>query len=70
MATHFLNQAYYLENSGVKTRVALINDGSFAQVGIPSEVLTKENLERTFNIVTEIIESGERKYILPLHNKR
>lgn len=70
MATHFLNQAYYLENAGVNTRVALINDGNFAKVGSPSEVLTEENLEKTFNIITEIIESGERKYILPLCNKR
>ena len=72
MATHFLNQAYYLENAGVKTRVALINNGSFVQVGTPSEVLTTENLEKTFNIVAEIVSdgSGERKYILPLRNKR
>lgn len=69
MATHFLNQAYFLENAGVNTRVALINEGRFAEIGTPSDVLTEENLEKTFNIVTEIIESGERKYILPLHNK-
>lgn len=72
MATHFLNQAYYLENAGVNTKVALINDGNFAQVGTPSQVLNTENLERTFNIITEIVSngSGERKYILPLRNKR
>lgn len=70
MATHFLNQAYYLENAGVKTRVALINSGHFAQIGAPTEVLTEENLDKTFNIVTEIMESGQRKYILPLKNKR
>ncbi len=72
MATHFLNQAYYLENQGVPTRVALIKDGSFIQVGTPSQVLSQENLEQSFNIITEIITSGEgeRKYILPLRNKR
>ncbi len=70
MATHFLNQAYYLENAGIDTRVALISDGRFVSKGTPSQVLTEENLERNFNIVTEIIESGRRKYILPLHNKR
>lgn len=72
MATHFLNQAYYLENAGVPTRVALIKDGGFVQVGTPSQVLSQENLEQSFNIITEIIESGtgERKYILPLRNKR
>lgn len=72
MATHFLNQAYYLENAGVHTKVALINNGRFAQIGSPSQVLTTQNLEQTFHIVTEIISngSGERKYILPLRNKR
>lgn len=72
MATHFLNQAYYLENEGVNTRVALFNGTNFAQVGTPSEILTKDNLEKTFNIVTEIVsdKTGARKYILPLKNKR
>lgn len=72
MATHFLNQAYYLENEKVPTRVALIKDGGFVQVGTPSQVLSQENLEQSFNIITEIITSGtgERKYILPLRNKR
>ncbi|MGN0701975.1 MAG: ABC transporter ATP-binding protein [Lentihominibacter sp.] len=72
MATHFLNQAYYLENAGVNTRVGLINGENFVQVGTPSEVLTTANLEKTFNIVAEIVSdgSGVRKYILPLRNKR
>lgn len=72
MATHFLNQAYYLENAGVDTRVALMNGPNFSHVGTPSDVLTTKNLEETFNIVTEIVSdgSGERKYILPLKNKR
>lgn len=72
MATHFLNQAYYLENAGVNTRVALMNGRNFDRIGRPSEVLTEENLEKTFNIVAEIVSdgSGVRKYILPLRNKR
>lgn len=72
MATHFLNQAYYLENWGVPTRVALFNGKNFTHIGKPSEVLTEKNLEETFNIVTEIVGdgSGERKYILPLYNKK
>lgn len=72
MATHFLNQAYYLENAGADTRVALMNDGGFVLTGTPSQVLTGETLERNFAIITEIVESGagERKYILPLRNKR
>lgn len=72
MATHFLNQAYYLENAGVDTKVALMNGTNFSHMGTPSDVLTTENLEDTFNIVTEIVKdkSGERKYILPLYNNK
>lgn len=70
MATHFLNQAYYFENAGVNTRVALINSGGLTQIGTPSQVLTEENLMKNFNIVTEVIEKEQRKYILPLHNIR
>lgn len=72
MATHFLNQAYFLENAGVNTKVALINNGRFAQTGTPGRVLTEKNLENTFNIITEIVNdgSGKRSYILPLYNKR
>ncbi len=72
MATHFLNQAYYLENAGVNTKVALFNGTNFAKVGRPSQVLTTENLEETFRIVAEIVQDGShtRNYILPLHNKR
>lgn len=72
MATHFLNQAYYLENAGVNARVALMSEEGFSHMGKPSKVLTPQNLEDTFKIVVEIVEGrgGERKYILPLYNKR
>lgn len=72
MATHFLNQAYYLENAGVNTKVALFSGKGFSKAGRPSQVLTTENLEETFHIVTEIVQdgSGTRNYILPLYNKR
>lgn len=70
MATHFLNQAYYLENAGVNTRVALMENGCFGKVGVPSEILTTENLRTVFNIETEIAtdEGKGRKYVLPLKN--
>lgn len=71
MATHFLNQAYYLENAGVPTRVALMEGENFGMVGKPSDVLVPEHLENVFNIVTELASdgSGKRKYILTLYNK-
>lgn len=70
MATHFLNQAYYMEGAGVPTRVALMDAGNFGALGTPSEVLTEENLRNVFRIVTEVSSdvSGERKNILPLRN--
>ena len=72
MATHFLNQAYYLENAGVNTRVALMSDCHFGMIGTPSEVLSEENLLKVFNIVTEVASTkdGERKYIIPLYNEK
>lgn len=70
MATHFLNQAYYLENAGVNTKVALMENGIFGKTGTPSDVLTTENLKSVFSIETEIATDagGSRKYVLPLRN--
>ena len=70
MATHFLNQAYYFENAGVKTRVALMNDRVFECVGAPSEILTPGNLENAFHITARVATDGEegRKFILALRN--
>jgi iron complex transport system ATP-binding protein len=72
MTTHFLNQAYYLENAGVKIRVALMNRGAFNAVGTPTEVLTRENLKTVFKIVTTLgttdEEGVQRKFIIPLKN--
>ncbi|MGV8905815.1 MAG: ABC transporter ATP-binding protein [Acetobacterium sp.] len=73
MATHYLNQAFYLENAGVKTRVALMNQGGFDTIGTPTEVLTKEKLQEVFKIITTLgttVEDGTtRKYIVPLRNQ-
>jgi iron complex transport system ATP-binding protein len=72
MATHFLNQAYYLENAGVNTKVALMNKGRFQKTGTPSEILTPENLKGAFNIITEVAGGGpdKRKYILALYSDK
>lgn len=72
MATHFLNQAFYLENAGVNTKVALMNNGVFQKRGTSSEILTPDNLKDVFNIITEVAsdDSGNRKYILALRSDR
>ncbi|MCL2504046.1 MAG: ABC transporter ATP-binding protein [Coriobacteriia bacterium] len=73
MATHFLNQAFYLENAGVDIRVALMDGGVFHRIGPPSATLNEENLRRVFQIVTLVEDSNVdgqvRKYILPLKNE-
>ncbi len=69
MATHFLNQAFYLEGEGVPIRVALMDGGQFGALGTPTDVLNEENLKSVFRIVTEVAsDEGQRKYILPLRN--
>lgn len=70
MSTHFLNQAYFLENAGVRTRVGLMANGGFQKIGTPTEVLTSENLKDVFKIITQVGINGrdERKYIIPLSN--
>lgn len=74
MATHFLNQAFYLENEGVKIRIALMNQGSFKAVGTPAEVLTKDNLKDVFKIMSSIGTTDEdginQRFIVPLKNIR
>ena len=74
MATHFLNQAFYLENAAVPTRVALMNQGKIAAIGTPSEVITKDNLKAVFKIIsttgTTDEEGIQRKFIVPLKNLR
>lgn len=57
MATHFPNHAFYFENSGVNTEVALMNNHVFEIAGSPTEVLTEENMLRTFNIHSKLISS-------------
>ncbi len=74
MATHFLNQAFYLENAAVPTRVALMNQGKIEAIGTPSEVITKNSLKDVFKIIsttgTTDEEGIQRKFIVPLKNLR
>ena len=50
MATHSPNQAFHLEATGMRTRVALMDGGKVAIVGAPAEVLTEESLARVFKV--------------------
>ena len=53
MATHFPNHAYFFESFGLTTRVALMENGTFGAVGLPSEVLSQSNMAKIFQIVTK-----------------
>lgn len=70
MATHFPNHAFYFENSGISTTVALMNNQVFEAVGSPTNVLTEENMLRTFKIYSKLLSSttnnNEIKGIIPI----
>ena len=71
LATHYLNHAFYFENNGLKTLVAMLKEKKFATIGRPTEVLTKENIGKIFNIESKIIdydldEIRQQKYIIPI----
>jgi iron complex transport system ATP-binding protein len=76
MATHFLNQAFFLANDGVPTRVALMNNRRLEHADTPHRVLTEENLRRVFKIDTWIgnvnrngtVDEIPRSVIVALHN--
>ncbi|SHJ54707.1 ABC transporter ATP-binding protein [Parasporobacterium paucivorans] len=66
MATHSPNQAFYLENQGVKVRVALMHEGAIFSVGSPDEVLTEENLAKVYGVKVRILRDENRKQIVPV----
>lgn len=55
MATHFPNHTFYLENNNIKTRVALMHQKGFLQVGSPAEVLSEENMRILYNVDTRLM---------------
>ena len=59
MSTHFPNHALFLENHGVLTKVAMMEDGVFCAVGKASEVLNEENMSRIFKIKTKVYQNIE-----------
>ncbi|WP_423801896.1 ABC transporter ATP-binding protein [Neobacillus sp. SAB-20_R2A] len=71
MATHFPNHAFYFENSGINTKVALMNQQVFETVGTPTEVLTEANMLKIFQIHSRLVSSTtdfqkEVKGIIPI----
>ena len=70
ISTHYLNQAFYLENESINTTVALMNNERFEQVGSPAQVLTADRLKHIFDIETEVTVSHKtgRQFILALRS--
>lgn len=55
MATHFPNHAYYFENNGIPTTIALMNDGNFQAMGRPSEILNETNIKKIYSVNSKVI---------------
>lgn len=71
MASHFPNHAFYLQNNGVPTRVAMMKQGRILQIGYPEEVLTVPNIEKVFGVNARILsiqdgQAGKLKTIVPM----
>ena len=70
MATHFPNHAFYLENQGISTSVAMMGDGVFYAKGKAEDVLNEDNMKRIFKIKTRVFKNVEEdsifNYMIPL----
>jgi len=51
------------------TKVAIMKDRGFIEVGSPEEVINSENMEETYGISVKIIDMGERFTCVPLKLK-
>lgn len=57
LATHSPNQAFYFENAGVRTQVALMDGGSVRCAGAPHEVLTEQVLGEVYAMDVRVVET-------------
>lgn len=55
MATHFPNHTFYFENNDIKTRVALMHQKGFLEMGSPTQVLSEENMRILYNVNTRLM---------------
>ena len=60
MTSHFPDHAF-----AVADKVAIMQNGTFLYQGPPDETLTKENMERLYNIPVRLLETPEGKHCLP-----
>jgi len=55
MATHFPNHAFYFQNTGITTTVALLHEGGFLAKGPPEEVLDEGMVEKLYGVEVQVI---------------
>jgi iron complex transport system ATP-binding protein len=55
IATHSPNHAFYFENNGIETNMAIMNDEKIFALGNPSSVLTEETMMRIFGVDSKIL---------------
>lgn len=75
MATHFPNHAFYFQNNGVSTTVALLHQGGLLAVGPPEATLDEERLKTLYGVNASVIslntEDGtSMKHIIALRTAR
>ncbi len=56
MATHFPNHAYHFEAKGLRTNLALMNNGAFERIGKPREILNEENVRSIYGINSRVLD--------------
>ena len=72
MATHFPNHAFYFQNSGINTKIALLHDGRFLSTGPPESVLNEDSVKQLYGVNASVISletesGGTLKHIVPLN---
>ncbi len=62
MTSHFPDHAFISSN-----KVAIMKDRNFMAIGPPDQVITQENMEKTYGIHVEIVDMGnKRKICVPM----
>jgi iron complex transport system ATP-binding protein len=72
MATHFPNHAFYFQNSGINTRIALLHEGGFLSIGPPESVLNEDSVKKLYGVNASVISletdrGGILRHIVPLN---
>jgi len=70
IATHSPNHAFYFENNGIPTTMAIMNEEKIFAMGSPRSVLTEETMMKVFRVDSKILSyrTGRKKSgaIIPL----